>query len=85
MVRVRREFVRRHVAHERIAAIYLATPRILGLTVVAGILMWTLLVRIGPSSLAHTWLVTLLGISGLRYALVRAWAKSGDPEKAEIW
>ncbi len=85
MVREKREFVRRHVAHDRIAAVYLATPRILGLTAVAGILMWTLLVRVGPSSLAHAWLVTLLGISGLRYALIRAWAKSGDPEKAEYW
>ncbi len=76
MVRENREFVRRHIAHERIAAVYRGTPRILGLTVVAGVLMWTLLLRIGPSWLAHIWLATLLVVSGLRYVLVRAWNKS---------
>lgn len=86
MLRNRRLVTRRHIAHDRVASVYRGTPRILFVTVVAGVLMWTMIVRIGPSSLAHAWLATLLGISGLRYALVRAWAKSGEPaEDCRYW
>jgi signal transduction histidine kinase/CheY-like chemotaxis protein len=83
MLREKRELMRRHIARERVASVYRGTPRILFVTVVAGILMWTMLVRIGPSSLAHIWLATLLGISGSRFALVKAWNKYGERDETQ--
>ncbi|MBK8335319.1 MAG: hypothetical protein IPL03_01455 [Sterolibacteriaceae bacterium] len=86
MLREKRELMRRHIARERVASVYRGTPRILFVTVVAGVLMWTMLVRIGPSSWAHIWLTTLLGISGARFALVKAWSNYGERDEThERW